>query len=362
MSSLAVHQFLPTFGHRDAIANITHETRRALRQAGIAGGIWAEGIHPANMRHASFYPAYAKRRRRPRRARDVIFYQASTGSRGLVDFLLERPEPKTLCYHNITPAEFFEPYDPGDALLLARGREELKLLAAQVPVALADSEYNARELRAAGVADVRVVPPYLPPKLDTPADRSVASRLRETKKGIDVLFVGRVVPNKGHLHLLRAFAALRAAVDPGARLFIVGSWGPDAYIHELFRLRERLGLEGVTFTGSVSEATLSAYYEDADVYLSMSQHEGYGLPLIEAMRTGVPVVAYDAGAVSETLGGSGVLVRTLDPPLVAELVGRLARDGDLRARVVEGQLERVREVERAPRDEPIVEAVRMAAG
>jgi glycosyltransferase involved in cell wall biosynthesis len=299
--------------------------------------------------------------RSARRGRNVLLYQASTGSHGLVEFLAQRPEPKAIYYHNVSPSHFFEPYAPGAALNLAWGREELKLLAPHVQVAMANSAYSAGELEALGVEDVRVIPPYLPPTLDAAPNPAHAGWLRRSKRGVDVLAVGRLVPHKGHLHLLRAFAALRAAVDPGARLFVVGSWGPEAYMRAVFRLRERLGPEGVVFTGSVSEGSLAAHYQEADVFLSLSEHEGFGLPLVEAMRKALPVVAYAGGAVEETLDGSGVLLRTLDPPLVAEVIGRVASDETLRRHLVRRQHARVAELENVPRDREVVAAVTAAA-
>ncbi|MCA1673886.1 MAG: glycosyltransferase family 4 protein, partial [Actinobacteria bacterium] len=175
------------------------------------------------------------------------------------------------------------------------------------------------------------------------------------------LSVGRVVPHKGHLHLLRTFAAVRAGVDPHARLFVVGAWGPDDYMRAVFRLRERLDLDGVVFTGSVSEATLASHYQEADLYLSQSEHEGFGLPLVEAMRNGKPVVAYDGGAVGETLNRSGVLLRTLDPAFTAEVIARVAGDEGLQAELVKGQNDRLTALEAESRDPLVVRAIRDAA-
>jgi glycosyltransferase involved in cell wall biosynthesis len=169
-----------------------------------------------------------------------------------------------------------------------------------------------------------------------------------------------VVPNKGHVHLLRAFAAYRRTVDPGARLFVVGSWGPPPYMDRLFRLREALGAESVAFTGAVAAPSLVAHYRAADAFVCLSEHEGYGIPLVEAMRFDVPVIAYDAGAVAETLGDAGVLLGTLDARYVAEIIGRVAGDPSLRARLVERQRARMADLEALPRDELQVEAITRA--
>lgn len=356
---VGVHQFLPSLGYRDAKGTHTRVTQAVLARAGHKGSIWAEDIHPELRRSARIYTGY-ERTRSAKRGGNVVLYQASTGTRGLADFLLERPERKLLYYHCITPASFFERYDGAASAALARGREELKVLVDQAVGAMANSAFSARELEDLGAPNVVVVPPYLPPALSTEPSPSHTSWLRSTKRGVDILFVSRVVPHKGHLHLLRAFAAFRAGVDPNARLFLVGAWGPDAYTDAIFRLRDRLGSQGVVFTGSIDEAHLKAHYREADVYLSLSEHEGFGLPLVEAMREGLPVLAYDAAAVAETLGGTGVLVRTLDAAFIAETVARVAGDNDLKAALVVPQRERVAEIEAAPRDALLLDTVRRA--
>lgn len=361
MERLRIQQFIPTLGYRDAIGNHAVALRAALAGVGVGGGIWPQIIPPEMDAHADGpYPDYAKHCSQP--GRDVLLYQASASSEELKNFLIDRPEPKLLWYHNITPAGFFYPFDPDAAFALARAREELGALIHEVDGAVADSEFNAAELRELGVPDVRVAPPFLPAGLDAPPHPDLTSWLRRTKRGVDMLFVGRIVPNKGHVHLLKLLTALRADADPHARLFCVGSWGPHAYMRRLFEIRDRLGLEGVAFPGSVSPERLSAYYREADILVCLSEHEGFGLPLIEGMRAGLPVVAYDAGAVGETLGGTGILVRTLDPVVLAELVGRVVSDGALRDEIIRGQVRRVREIERSPRCEVLLDLAHRVVG
>jgi glycosyltransferase involved in cell wall biosynthesis len=355
-----VHQFLPSLGHRDAVGNHTLTTQRILSSAGIRGGIWAEDVHPENRRKGRPFIDYA-RARSARGGRNVLMYQASTGSNGMVDFLLARPERLLVYYHNITPPEFYAPFDPASSVVLERGRLELARLCTRIDHALANSEYSAKELRALGVEDVESFPPFSP-RIESEPSRSHAQWLEKTKRGIDILFVGRLVPNKGHMHLLRAFAALRAGTDSVPRLFVVGSWGPAPYMRAVSRLRDRLGPDGIVLAGSITEPRLAAHYKEADVFLSLSEHEGFCVPVLEAMRSGVPVVAYDGGAVGETLGGSGVLLRTLDPTLVAEIVSRVANDEELRRRIVDRQHERVAELERLPRNETLLQSVRSVIG
>lgn len=360
MTATEVHQFLPSLGYRDAVGNHTLAISDTLKRAGFAGGIWAEDVHPEYKRRGRPFIDYANQRS-AKRGGNVLLYQASTGTNGLVDFLLSRPERQLVYYHNITPPSFVEPYDPASAVVLERGRLELKQLAERVHHAMANSEYSARELRDLGVETVDVFPPYTV-SLDAEPSASHTRWLQKTKQGIDLLFVGRIVPNKGHTHLLRAFAALRAWADAPPRLFVAGSWGPSPYMEMLGQLRDKLGPAGVVFTGSITAPVLAAHYREADVFVCLSEHEGFCVPLLEAMRARTPIVAYDAGAVAETLGGAGVVLRTLDPFVVAEIVHRVATDSDLRSQIIERQLERLTELDRIPRDEILTRSVRAVVG
>lgn len=168
--------------------------------------------------------------------------------------------------------------------------------------------------------------------------------LKRWQDGINVLFVGRVSPNKRFEDLILTFYYLKRLVRPDARLLLVGSArGMEPYLEFLQALVERLDLSDVIFTGHVSTAQLVAYYRCASIYLSMSEHEGFGMPLLESMHFGVPIVAYKMSAVPETLGGSGILVKGKEYAAVAELIGLLAEDGDLRARITERQRGRLQD-------------------
>lgn len=353
---LEVHQFVPSFAPRDAVGNHTMRTQQDLAAAGAEAAIWAGAVHPQLRREARNWNLF-ERARPSRGRRRALVYQAASYSGGLVDYLLERSEPRVISYHNLTPASFFAPYDGIAARELGLAGWELRRLAERTSVAVAASEFNAVDLRRLGVGRVHVIPPYLGPGFQGRPDRATLNGLRATRRGIDMIFVGRLSPNKGHAHLVRLLAMVRAGVDPEARLFLVGSAGPRLYMSWLTRVIDRLAPEGVVITGGVSDAQLQAYYEHADVFVCMSSHEGFGVPLVEAMRSRLPVLAYDAGAVGDTLGGAGLLVRTRDPVVLAELVARVARDGDLRRRLVERQLERAAELERFPRGAALIAAL-----
>jgi glycosyltransferase involved in cell wall biosynthesis len=161
----------------------------------------------------------------------------------------------------------------------------------------------------------------------------------------NILFVGRVICNKKIEDLIRVFAVYHRYLDPKSRLIVVGdTWGYEAYYLPLERMARELALPEVVFTGQVEDEELPAFYEVAHAFLCLSEHEGFCLPLLEAMSHGVPVLAYDAGAVAETLRGGGVLLKEKRPVLVAELVHRVVHDADLRAAILATQERTLRQV------------------
>ncbi|PYQ48418.1 MAG: glycosyltransferase, partial [Acidobacteria bacterium] len=153
---------------------------------------------------------------------------------------------------------------------------------------------------------------------------------------------GRIIPNKKLEDLLRAFALYQRAYDPGSRLLLVGDhWGYERYLFHLQAMARSLGAQDVVFTGQAEDEDLRGYYSAASAYVSLSEHEGFCVPLLEAMAAGVPALAYDAGAVAETLAGAGLLLRDKRPEKVAALLSRLVADPALRAAVLAGQQRRL---------------------
>jgi glycosyltransferase involved in cell wall biosynthesis len=322
-----VHQFLPALSPRDAIGMHTLAIDRVLREAGIGGDIFAGEVHRELRRHARSYHDY-----RPRPG-DVLLYHAAIGC-ALGDWMAARPEAVVLDYHNITPPEYFEVWAPETGLLLAQGRAQLTRLAPRCTLGLADSSFNAAELTRLGCGRTAVVPIFIDPSQWGDVDDAARDRLLATKRGTDWLFVGRVAPNKAHHDLIRAFAAYRRVWDRGARLFIVGGVTSE-YQYALERLVARLALDdAVVFTGSVPGGVLAAHYAAADVFVCVSEHEGFLVPVVEAMWWGLPVVAYAAAAVPETVADAGVLLEHKEPAHVAAAVDRVAHDDALRAALV----------------------------
>ena len=307
--------------------------RRAFRHLGYAGDIFAGEVAPAY--RSLVKPASSLRVGR----NDWVVYHHGIAS-SLAGELLHLPARRAVVFHNITPARYYSGTRLSEAL--TGGRAQLVSLAAGTELAIGVSELNAQELRSAGHRNVHVVPLFVEPERFAPscADESLLARLKG--KGPLVVSVSRVVPHKRVDDLLALHAELRRA-EPEARLLIVGGYAPgnDAF-RRLLRTANRLG--GVTWLGSVTHAQLVAAYRSADVYVSMSEHEGFGVPLIEAMATEVPVVAFGAGAVAQTMGGAGVVFDEKNHAVLAQLVMELSRPSRLRSRLLSGQRRRVREL------------------
>jgi L-malate glycosyltransferase len=328
----AVHQFVPALIARDATGSHTLLLRQALREAGWRSEIFAEATHDdllGETLEVASYPGMAA-------PDDVLVYQFSTSS-DLADFLVERPEPLVLDFHNITHPDLLAGWDPASAARSTAAFDQLAALAPRAALGLADSAYNEADLRAAGCRRTAVVPVLVDlERLVAPPDLRLAARLAAGKAagGADWLFVGRLVPSKAQHELVKALWAYRRCYDPAARLHLVGPTPSRRYLASLRAFVADLGLrEAVRISGEVSDEALAAYFSVADVYVSLSVHEGFGVPLLEAMRASVPVVARDAGAVGATVGGAGLLLGRAEPALVAAAVQRVLTDGVLRARL-----------------------------
>ncbi|HVA05941.1 MAG TPA: glycosyltransferase family 4 protein [Acidimicrobiales bacterium] len=331
----AVHQFIPTLNPRDASGTHTLLLRDILRRAGWRSDIFAEAIHDDLASHAFkhwMYPAHAA-------DGDVLIYQFSTSS-AVAEFLYERPEPLVLDFHNFTGPEYFAGWEPHTEERAARAADELALLAPRAVLGLADSRFNETALRRAGCTATRVVPVLVDyRRVAGLVDPLVAAELATLKArgGNDILFVGRVVPSKAQHELVKALWAYRRLYDPSARLHLVGGTQSYEYTRALRGFIGDLGLtSGVRLTGELSEAALAAHFAAADVYLSLSAHEGFGVPLIEAMAAGVPVIARAVGAVPETVGDGALLLGSSDAPFVAAALHRACTDDALRAHLVAG--------------------------
>lgn len=301
----AVHQFHSGTAVGDAITNAMFLTRRVLRGLGYDSRIFAEHRDPGLGNE--IHPLADL----PDHDRYVLLLRHSMGHDAL-DRVLALPAPKVLIYHNITPPELLEgsPFMQRYARI---GLDQLAAIRPAVKAVLADSEFSALELRQAGYTDVAACPmlfdlaTMMAPTRSDPAPFAPApsaSRAAPRDTALTFLFVGRVTAAKGQVDLVEAYAQFRALHHGPSRLILVGRCDDEPFVQALFAAIRRLGLQHgeVEVTGLVDDAALRRHYADADLYVSMSRHEGFGVPLVEAIAKGVPVLATATGAVPYTIG------------------------------------------------------------
>ncbi len=333
-----IHQLVAGFSKGDAISNEAIVLRDLFRSWGYSSEIFAESkrILP-ELRGDALDAQLARDRVGPE---DIVLLHLSIGS--LVnDLFPQLPGRKVILYHNITPPGYFRGVQEEVASNLAKGREQARQLAGVADVNLADSRYNADELVAMGFSQVEVLPLVLDlEKLEREIDRRQLKALQDDKTNI--LFVGRCVPNKRIEDLLYAFHYYQQSVDPVSRLILAGSYaGMESYQAYQLTIIKDLKLRDVIFTHSIPQPMLNACYRAADVFVCMSEHEGFCIPVIESMVMGVPVLAYAAAAVPETMDGAGVLIHEKRFDWIAEMLHRLVRGQGFRKAVLAGQAERV---------------------
>jgi glycosyltransferase involved in cell wall biosynthesis len=336
---MIVNQWVPAAHRGDAIGDSARRVRGMLRAAGHESDIFALTIDD-DLRED---------------VRPFADPSARTGDVTIFHFALPSPMTaafaaldgaRVLQYHNITPAGFFAPYDPQLFRLAALGRQELRSLAGRTDVALGDSEFNRRELEDLGFSNTGVMPIAVDTARITAAPRRPALEKFLGDGLINILFVGRIVPNKRIEDHIRLAEMYKRYVDSYYRFIFVGRYdGVPRYYATIRALlaRYRMLPERFVFTGGVPDEDLAAYYRWADCYVSLSEHEGFCVPLVESMAAGVPVLAYAAGAVPETLGGAGVLFAPKDLEVAAELLGTLVYDRRVREQVLDGQRRRLRD-------------------
>jgi L-malate glycosyltransferase len=332
-----VNQWVPAAHKGDAIGDSARRVRDLLRAMGHESELYALTIDDS-LRH------------------DVRAFSDPRATQGaLTIFHYALPSPMTeafaslgrgriLQYHNVTPASYFAPYDPALFRLAALGRNELATLVGRVDLALGDSDYNRRELEELGFSRTGVFPIAVDTSRITQAARRPALDTILDDGLVNFLFVGRIAPNKKIEDIIRLAEFYKRYIDAYYRFIFVGRFDVVPRYYSMIRAlmtEFRLLNDRFVFTGPISDEELTVFYRHAAVYISMSEHEGFCVPLVEAMAADVPVLAYSAAAVPDTLAGAGVQFAPKDIEYAAELLGALAFDDGLRARVIAGQRRRL---------------------
>ncbi|HEX5473816.1 MAG TPA: glycosyltransferase [Vicinamibacterales bacterium] len=334
---MIVNQWVPAAHRGDAIGDSARRVRGMLRRMGHESDLYALTMDDDLRGDVRPFSDPAARRG------DVTIFHFALPS-PMTEAFATLDGARVLQYHNVTPASFFAPYDPGLFRLASLARQELASLAGRVDLALGDSAFNRRELEAIGFRRTGVMPIAVDLERLTQAPPRPALEHILRDGLINVLFVGRIVPNKRIEDHIRLAELYKRYVDSYYRFIFVGRHdGVPRYYAQMRALVDELQMlpDRFWFTGPVPNEDLAAFYRWADVYVSLSEHEGFCVPLVEAMATDVPVLAYAAGAVPETLGGAGVLFEPKDLEIAAELLGALVYDRGMREAVLEGQRRRV---------------------
>lgn len=334
---MIVNQWVPAAHKGDAIGDSARRVRDLARELGHESEIFALTIDDELRGDIREFADPAARHG------DVTIFHFALPS-SMTEAFAQLPHGRVLQYHNITPAHFFAPYEPNIFRLLALGRQELATLAGRTDVALGDSEYNRRELEAMGFGNTAVFPIAVDPERIRHAARRPALENVLSDGLVNFLFVGRIVPNKKIEDYIKLAEHYKRYVDIEYRFIFVGRTdGVPRYYNTIRALLAefRMPPDRFWFTGPVPEEELATFYRHADAYVSLSEHEGFCVPLVEAMAADAPVLAYGSTAVPDTLGGAGLCFTPKDLELAAELLGELAYNNDLRARIIAGQRRRL---------------------
>lgn len=334
-----VFQILPTISLGDAVGNDTIALKKVIAEMGYKTEIYAENVDSrlkkGTAKSIKDMPKLSKN--------DCLIYHKSTGTR--LSFDIEKfGGRKMMIYHNITPPEFFRDYDPNAEKLTEFGYQGVRFLSNKVEYCMAVSSYNRQNLIDMGYKCPIDIRPILIPFKDYEAtpDRDTIEKYSDGMTNI--IFVGRIAPNKKQEDVIRTFCYYKKHINPNSRLIFVGSYtGMENYYERLQKYISELELEDVVFPGHIKFSEILAFYNLADVFLCMSEHEGFCVPLVEAMYFKLPIIAFASSAIPDTLGGSGLLTETKDPVFNAMLLDRLVSDKALQQQIIDGQLERLKD-------------------
>lgn len=334
---MRIYQVVTTLGYGDAVGNDILALLDALKMAGYETGVFAEcvdkRIHVSDVSSLDKMPRLNES--------DILLYHLATGAELNVR-IAEYPCKKVLVYHNVTPPLYFIPYNKQAVENCKKGLMDVSFLCKKVDYCLADSLFNKMDLVQMGCrCKIDVLPIMLNySDYEQAPDATIMDALADDYENL--LFVGRVAPNKAHEDVIAAYAMYKRYYNPKSRLILAGSYtGMENYYECLKNYVTRNQIEDVVFTGHISFQELLAYYRKAHVFLCMSRHEGFCVPLLEAMYFDIPIIAYDSTAVGETLGGSGVLLKSADPLEAAGWINRIHRDPELKKNIIYGQRERL---------------------
>ena len=330
---MKIIQLLPTVSYGDAVSNDALAIDKLIRKMSINTEIYAE-ISGKNL------PVKNISKLNDISGNDILIYHMSTGTE--LNFRINKFQcRKIMIYHNITPPEFFRPYSHEMFALTSYGYRGLEYLNKTFNLCIADSEYNKSQLIEYGYKCPVKVGPVLIPFQEYKQNPDISVMKKYSDGWTNIIFVGRIAPNKKHEDIIKTFYYYKK-INPKSRLILVGSWvGMETYYERLKKYVKLLDVKDVIFTGHVDFSEIISYYRVADIFLCMSQHEGFCVPLTEAMFFNVPVVALNAGAVPETLGKSGIIISDNNPIKTAGIIHKIMNDNKFRKSIINLQKKRL---------------------
>jgi L-malate glycosyltransferase len=350
-----IHQILAAASPGDAITNAALDYRDVLRRVGPSE-VFARHIAPSSAGEVRPLSEFGTSG-----SRGLLVYHASIGEPTVSAFLLSRSEPIVLVYHNITPARYFEGIDDTFAELLVLGRMELESIRHRVVLAVAASRFNAAELEAIGYQDVRVIPPVVKPfrLLRTVPDPEMLNLLDRDFDAPLLLFVGQLLPHKRPDLLVKAMHVAATYLGTQAVLLLVGQNRFVRYADAISAQVRELNLPQVHVIGSIDDARLAAMFRRATAFVTVSEHEGFCVPLLEALAFDVPVVARACAAIPETVGDAGLLLPGwAGAELVAGAIDRVVSDAALREELIRRGRNRLQELTEVDASVTMLEAIR----
>lgn len=330
-----IDQLLPTYSEHDAIGNEVTTLQGILREAGYKSEIYVENASPTRRAHC--LPAKRLFSASGHETRAVIYHFA-VGS-DLMYHLATAPFFRIGLYHNITPPQFFDPKHDANFYNACRdGRAQLPMGRFSFDCMWADSKYNAQDLAPYQYPPVSVLPiikDYSALTRATPSSKMLA---KADPHRPTLLVVGRVAPNKAIHDVILLMDLARRVLGQPIRVIFAGNSIHADYEKRLLTLCSDLGLKvawktidfdssaDVILTGGITDSELAACYRIANAFVSMSDHEGFCIPLLEAMAFGLPVVAHGSTAIPETAGCGATIINKYNPEEFVAFIHRLTND------------------------------------
>lgn len=334
---MKIVQVTPVLLYGDGVGNDIVAMDRVLKKQGYDTQIYASGMVDKRLEHLckdlKTLPELDKD--------DIMIFHMATKS-DMNDTIMKAKCFKVMVYHNITPASFFAPYNPEAAFACEEGIRQTKELAEYIDYCIPVSAFNASDLKQMGYECPMSVLPIVIPFEDYGQDCDSAVYEKYKDGYTNIVFTGRIVPNKKQEDLIAAFYCYKKYWNPKSRLILVGNHSEeDPYYKKLVAYVNELQIEDVVFTGHISFKGILSCYKAADVFVCMSEHEGFCIPLLEAMYFEKPIIAYSAAAVPDTMGAGTMVISEKNPMEVAGLIDYLLKKPELQKKLIENQNERL---------------------